>query len=127
MTSHESPALVIAGVAFYDAPSEIEGSPYWVDLWASVNGYRIGLQVKPQTFRASSLFIYAGKAKRSQAKGHELFQQEFRGKVITLITARGKVDQRTRDEIALEVERLQKLPAGPYPRLAKIVGGQESG
>jgi hypothetical protein len=44
-----SPAIFVDELAFYDAPSDIEGSPYWVDLWASVNGYRIGLQIKPQT------------------------------------------------------------------------------
>ena len=41
------PALTIGGIPFYDAPSEVEGSPYWVDLWTDVNGYKIGLQVKP--------------------------------------------------------------------------------
>lgn len=35
------PALTIGGIPFYDAPSEVEGSPYWVDLWTDVNGYKI--------------------------------------------------------------------------------------
>ena len=39
--------LVVDGIVFEDAPSEIEGAPYWVDLWTDVNGYKIGLQVKP--------------------------------------------------------------------------------
>ncbi len=31
-------SLIISGVEFYNAPSEIEGSPYGVDLWGEVNG-----------------------------------------------------------------------------------------
>ena len=38
-----TPSLIIGGIPFYDAPSKIEGPPYWVDLWADVNGYKIGL------------------------------------------------------------------------------------
>ncbi len=52
------PALTIGGIPFYDAPSEVEGSPYWVDLWTDVNGYKIGLQVKPSTYKSANLSIY---------------------------------------------------------------------
>ena len=45
-----NPSLIIAGIPFFDTPAEVEGSPYWVDLWTNVNGYKIGLQVKPASF-----------------------------------------------------------------------------
>lgn len=112
-----NPSLVIASLPFYDAPSHIEGSPYWVDLWAHVNGYRIGLQVKPKTFRASSLSVYTGKARSSQARGHDLFQKDFGGKVIIAIPEQGKVDIKTIKEVQQEIERLQKLLPGPHPPL----------
>ena len=71
------PALIIDGIAFYDAPSEIEGSPYWVDLWTDVNGYKIGLQVKPTTYKSASVSIYTGMAKSSEEKGHKAFTRRF--------------------------------------------------
>jgi hypothetical protein len=77
-----SPAIFVDELAFYDAPSDIEGSPYWVDLWASVNGYRIGLQIKPQTYKAASVAVYSGKAMSSQKKGHKLFKEKYGGKVF---------------------------------------------
>lgn len=52
------PSLVIGGIPFFDAPSKIEGSPYWVDLWTDVNGYKIGLQIKPSTYKSANLSIY---------------------------------------------------------------------
>jgi hypothetical protein len=120
VTNCETPSLIIANLPFYDAPSYIEGSPYWVDLWGHVNGYRIGLQVKPKTFRASSLSIYTGKARSSLAHGYDLFQKKFGGKVIILTPQKGQVGLRARDEVMMEIERLAQLPQGPYPPLPEI-------
>lgn len=117
MTKKEAPSITVGSIAFYDTPSEIEGSPYWVDLWASVNGYRIGLQVKPQTYRAASISIYTGKARASQSRGHALFTQVFSGKVIITTPLHGKVDSKTSEQIIQEVRRLESLPKGPYPSL----------
>ena len=47
----------------------MEGSPYWVDLWADINGYKIGLQVKPSTYQSANLSIYMGKARSSEEAG----------------------------------------------------------
>jgi hypothetical protein len=107
-------ALRIANLPFYDAPSEIEGSPYWVDLWGHVNGYRIGLQVKPKSFQSASMSIYAGKARSSQARGYDLFKEKFGGKVIIVTPQNGQVGIKARDEVAKEIERLKDLPPGPY-------------
>jgi hypothetical protein len=120
-----APSLIIANLPFYDAPSEIEGSPYWVDLWADVNGYRIGLQVKPKTFRASSLSIYTGKARSSQARGHDLFQEKFGGKVFTVTLQGGQVEPKALDDIIMEVERLSQMPRGPYPPLLQASRSKE--
>ncbi len=35
-------SLIISGVEFYDAPSEIEGSPYWIDLWEKLTAIKLG-------------------------------------------------------------------------------------
>ena len=120
MTNCVTPSLIIANLPFYDAPSYIEGSPYWVDLWGHVNGYRIGLQVKPKTFRSSSLSIYTGKARSSQARGYDLFQEKFGGKVIILTPQKGQVGRKAHDEVMVEIERLAQLPPGPHPPLPEI-------
>lgn len=112
-----NPALTIAELPFYEAPSDIEGSPYWVDLWAHVNGYRIGLQVKPSTFRAASMSIYTGKGKSSQMKGHRLFREHFGGKVIIANPQAGIVETRTCDEVVAEIARLNQLPPGELSAL----------
>lgn len=65
------PSLVIGGIPFFDAPSKIEGSPYWVDLWTDVNGYKIGLQIKPSTYKFSNLSIYMGKVNGIRRKGSQ--------------------------------------------------------
>jgi hypothetical protein len=111
------PALVIANLPFYDAPSEIEGSPYWVDLWGHVNGYYIGLQVKPKTFQSASMSIYAGKARSSQTRGYDLFKKKFGGKVIIVTPENGGVGIKAQDEVSSEIERLKKLPPGLYSPL----------
>ena len=111
------PSLTVNSISFYDAPSKIEGSPYWVDLWASVNGYRIGLQIKPKTYQASSLSIYTGKARSSQKQGHNLFKEKYGGKVFTATPNMGKFDDKVVGEILEEYERLQSLPKGSYSDL----------
>lgn len=112
-----APSLIVADLPFYDAPSHIEGSPYWVDLWGHVNGYRIGLQVKPKTFRSSSLSVYTGKARSSQARGHDLFKEKFRGRVFIVTPQEGEVGPISQGEVAAEIERLNQLPPGPLDPL----------
>lgn len=85
------PSLVVGNISFFDAPSEIEGSPYWVDLWADVNGYKIGLQVKPTTYKSASASLYMGKARSSEEKGHKAFQRDFGGKVFTVTPVNGRI------------------------------------
>jgi len=112
-----SSSMEIGGICFYDTPAEIEGSPYWVDLWASANGYRIGLQVKPGTYQAPSTAMYAGKVKSSLEKGFRKFKDVFGGKVFTVYPKCGQVDTGTCQKILQEVERLQALPEGSWPSL----------
>ncbi|MFL2493833.1 MAG: hypothetical protein ACJ0HH_03685 [Candidatus Thalassarchaeum sp.] len=105
----------IEGVEFTDAPSEIEGSPFWVDKWSLVNGYRIGIQVKPRSYASSSLSIYAGAAKSGMKRGHKKFQGNFGGKVFTIVLENGEViDSNKRREIIDEIRRLQELSEGPH-------------
>ena len=106
--------IELAGVQFFEAPSEVEGSPYWVDLWGFVNGYRIGLQVKPSTFNSASVATYAGNARSGQRRGHERFQIDFGGKVFTVNLIKGSVESRTEDLIKKEVKRLRALEKGPH-------------
>ena len=112
-----SPAMKFNDISFYDAPDDIEGSPYWVDLWGSVNGYRIGLQIKPKTYKAASISIYTGKARSSQNKGHKLFQDRYGGKVLVATPKKGELDQRTYDDLQNEIYRLSNLPRGPHSEL----------
>lgn len=104
-----TPSLVIGGIPFYDAPSEIEGSPYWVDLWADVNGYKIGLQVKPSTYKSANLSIYMGKAKASEEKGHKAFRRDFGGKVFTIMPVNGTVSADVVRNIVAERDLLLKM------------------
>lgn len=110
-------ALEIGGVPFYETPEEIEGSPYWVDLWASVNGYRIGFQVKPRTYRSASVAVYAGKALAGQRRGHAAFKERFGGKVFTGDLTGGRTDEKTEAKVAEEADRLRKLPLGNHSGL----------
>ena len=112
-----SASIVFENLCFYDAPNDIEGSPFWVDLWASVNGYRVGLQIKPQTYKSVSLSIYTGKAKSSQEKGHKLFKEKFGGMVFIAMPTKGVLDTETQSRLFEEVERLKKLPPGNFPEL----------
>jgi hypothetical protein len=97
---------------FCYTPDEIEGSPYWVDLWASINGYKIGLQIKPKTFNSASVSIYTGKSKLSQNKGHELFKEKFGGKVFVTTPVKGIFDKKTQNELKDEIDRLNNLDKG---------------
>lgn len=104
------PSLVIGGIPFYDAPSKVEGSPYWVDLWTDVNGYKIGLQVKPSTYKSANLSIYMGRAKTSEEKGHKAFLRDFGGKVFIVIPEKGSVATSIEEKIRSEYDLLLKLP-----------------
>ena len=85
------PSLTIDGIPFYDAPSEVEGSPYWVDLWTDVNGYKIGLQVKPSSYKSANLSIYMGRARGSEEQGHKAFLRDYGGKVFIVMPENGSV------------------------------------
>lgn len=105
-----TPSLVIGGIPFYDAPSEIEGSPYWVDLWTDVNGYKIGLQIKPSTYKSANLSIYMGKAKSSEEKGHKAFLRDFGGKVFLATPVNGIVAANIEKATISEYNILQQMP-----------------
>ena len=105
-----NPSLIIAGIPFYDAPAEIEGSPYWVDLWADINGYKIGLQVKPATYHSANMSIYMGGAKSSEEKGHKAFRRDFGGKVFIVEPVNGAVSERIERQIQSEANLLSQLP-----------------
>lgn len=105
----------IEGVEFTDAPSEVEGSPYWVDKWALVNGYRIGIQVKPRSYSSSSMSIYAGGGMSGMKRGHKKFQVDFGGKAFIAVLEQGEVtDLNKRNAIIEEIKKLQGLPKGPH-------------
>lgn len=104
------PSLIIADIPFYDAPSEIEGAPYWVDLWTDINGYKIGLQIKPQTYSSANISIYMGKAKTSEEKGHKEFLRDFGGKVFVVSPSKGLVSDEIEQKIKAERDLLLKLP-----------------
>ena len=105
------PALIIGGIQFYDAPSEIEGSPYWVDLWAEVNGRKIGLQVKPSSYKSANISIYMGGARLSEEQGHKNFTRDFGGKVFIVNPVNGKVSDEIARKIIAERDLLLQLPA----------------
>lgn len=105
------PSLIVGGIPFYDAPSEIEGSPYWVDLWTDINGYKIGLQVKPTTYRSASMSIYTGKARASEEDGHKEFMRVFGGKVFIVMPEKGKLPSGIEKRILEERDLLLRMPA----------------
>lgn len=104
-----NPSIIIDDILFYDAPSNIEGSPYWVDLWADINGYKIGLQVKPTTYRSANLSIYTGKAKSSEESGHKAFLRDFGGKVFIVTPNKGILPANIVKEIKVERDLLSKM------------------
>ena len=101
-------SLIIAGIPFYDAPSEIEGYPYWVDLWTDVNGYKIGLQVKPNSYKSANLSIYMGGAKSSEEKGHKAFYKDFGGKVFLVNPVNGIMSEKQEKLIRAEYDLLSQ-------------------
>ena len=105
-----TPSLIICGIPFFDTPSEIEGAPYWVDLWADINGYKIGLQIKPQTYSSSNAAFYMRKAKSSEEKGHIKFTRDYGGAVFTINPQDGCVSDKIEHLIQAEIERLKDLP-----------------
>lgn len=106
-----TPALIIGGIPFYDAPSDIEGSPYWVDLWtAEINGRKIGLQVKPSSYKSPNLSIYMGRARSSEEQGHINFCKDFGGKVFIVTPTNGLVSSDIESQIIAERDRLMALP-----------------
>lgn len=105
-----NPSLIIGGIPFYDAPSEIEGSPYWVDLWTDINGYKIGLQIKPSSYKSASTSLYMGKTRSSEEKGHKIFQRDFGGKVFIVMPINGVVAPDVEKKILAERDLLMKFP-----------------
>ena len=105
-----TPSLIIEGIPFYDTPSEIEGSPYWVDLWTDVNGYKIGIQVKTSSYKSANASIYMGQARSSEEKGHILFNRVYGGKVFIITPINGSVSLTNQKRICEEYERLLNLP-----------------
>lgn len=103
------PSLIIGGIPFYDAPSEVEGSPYWVDLWADINGYKIGLQVKPTTYKSANMSIYMGKARSSEEAGHKAFLRDFGGKVFIVTPINGKAPKNIENKILAERDLLLQM------------------
>lgn len=105
-----TPSLIILGIPFYDTPSEIEGSPYWVDLWTDVNGYKIGLQIKPSTYKSASTSIYMGYSRSSEEDGHKAFSREFGGKVFIVNPKNGELSAKDAQQIKNEYDILLKKP-----------------
>lgn len=102
-------SLYVDDIPFYDTPSEIEGSPYWVDLWTDVNGYKIGLQVKPATYKSANISIYAGMAKMSEEKGHKAFMRDFGGRVFIVSPINGVISDTVVQQIKNEYNLLSKM------------------
>ena len=105
-----NPSLIIGDIPFYDAPSEVEGSPYWVDLWTDVNGYKIGLQIKPSSYKSASISVYMGKAKSSLERGHKEFYRDYGGKVFLITPINGVVSEDVKRKIIAERDLLLQLP-----------------
>lgn len=102
------------GLTFYPSPSKLERLS--VDYYAIVNGYLIGIQVKPLTFGQSKLVEQIKKIVVEEP--HKKFQKIYGGQVFTLIALgrKEKVEIVDRDEliskINREIKRLKKLPPG---------------
>lgn len=84
-------SLVTGGISFYDAPGEVEGSPYRVAPWTDVNGYKMILQVNPSIDKSAHLSKYIAKAKSSEEKSHKAFLRDFGGKVFAVMPVSGTV------------------------------------
>ena len=101
--------LIVDGIVFVDAPSEVEGAPYWVDLWTEVNGYKIGLQVKPTSYQSANTSFYSRGAKSSEEKGHRLFSRDYGGKVFIVTPQNGVIPQKQAEKIRNEYDLLLKM------------------
>jgi len=103
------------GLTFHPAPPELEVLA--VDWYAVVNGYYLGIQVKPETFEQSRLVEQ--KKQQVLVEPHEEFRRRYGGQVIVVITRGRKRRFKIVDENELirrikeEVERLKSLPPGP--------------
>lgn len=104
------PALMIADIPFYETPSYVEGSPYWVDLWTDVNGYKIGLQVKPTTYHSPNVAVYMGRSKSSEELGHKKFRNDYGGDVFIVTPKNGSVSPQMAQRIKVYCDWLSKLP-----------------
>lgn len=104
------PSLIIDVIPFYDTPNETKGSPYWVDLWADINDYKIGLQVKPSTYKTANISIYMGKGKSSEENGHKAFLRDFGGKIFIIMPENGSVSSEMARKTRAEYDFLLKLP-----------------
>ena len=103
-------ALTIGGIPFDETPRGIEGSPYWVDLWTDVNGYKIGLQVKPTSYKSASTSFYMRGAKHSEESGHKKFRHDFGGRVFIISPQNGYVPEHIVKEILEERDLLLRMP-----------------
>jgi len=101
--------LVVDGIVFNDAPSEVEGAPYWVDLWADVNGYKIGLQVKPTSYQSASASLYSRGAKTSEESGQKLFTKKYGGKVFVVMPRNGTLPANQVKQIRHEYNLLMQM------------------
>ena len=103
------------GLTFHPAPPELEVLA--VDWYAVVNGYYLGIQVKPETFEQSRLVEQ--KKQQVLVEPHEEFRRRYGGRVFVVITLGRKRRFKIVDENELirrikeEVERLKSLPPGP--------------
>jgi hypothetical protein len=105
------------GLTFHPSPNKLERLN--VDYYAIVNGYLIGVQVKPLTFSQSRL---VEQIKRMILEPHKTFQKKYGGNVFVVIALGRKeqVEIVDKDElinqVRKEVQRLRKLPKGKFAK-----------
>ena len=107
------------GVTFYPAPPELEVLA--VDWYTVVNGYYLGVQVKPLTFRQSHLVAQI--KQQVLIEPHRRFKKKYGGNVFVVITLgkKRKFEIVNEDDLLTrmrkEIERLKSLPTGPFQKL----------
>ena len=74
-----------------------------------VNGYKIGLQVTPSTYKSANLSIYMGKARSSEEAGHKAFMRDFGGKVFIVMPVNGEVSKDIEKKILAERDLLLQM------------------
>lgn len=108
-----TPSLVIGGIPFYDAPSEVDGSPYWIDLWTDVNVYKMILQVKPSIYKSAHLSIYMAKdtwlKQNPRKKRSQGILRDFGGKVFAVMPLNGTVPTDIERRMIAERDLLLKM------------------